>query len=341
MERQKLRAARLDRHWTLAQAAEKVEVDINTLSRWERGKTRPHGYNIVRLCEVYARTPAELGLESKQEMTDAVEQLLVLSSSGSSLHASMPESAVEQREQADHPDALPIVVPSPSLDSLPFVDSTPPPKYSSGRSWRRRRTILLVVLAFFLVASGGVWYTAAHSLANGPGQSLSPTMGQVTPATTARRIASGTPAGKSPASPGSTPQRPPVSSNGTPSAPASTPTGSPQHTPTPQADCLHGSASNLKFTSLLGLGNTSPDTVTVTNCGGPAENWSASVVTSSGGDWLSANPAVGTIAANGSENVQIQAAGAGLQIGTYQGSVTFLKGSARWTINVTFTIIQI
>jgi hypothetical protein len=106
-------------------------------------------------------------------------------------------------------------------------------------------------------------------------------------------------------------------------------------------DCLHGSASHLTFTSLLGLGNTSPRTATFTNCGGLAENWFASVVTSGGGDWLSANPAEGTMAAGGSENVQIQAAGAGLQIGTYQGSVTFLKGSAQWTITVTFTIIQV
>jgi hypothetical protein len=50
---------------------------------------------------------------------------------------------------------------------------------------------------------------------------------------------------------------------------------------------------------------------------------------------------MGTIAANGSENVQIQAAAVGLQIGIYKGSITFTKGSSLWTVTVTYTIVQL
>lgn len=348
MDRQKLRAARLERHWTLAQAAEQVEVDVNTLSRWERGKTRPHGYNVVRLCEVYEKTPTELGLESKQEMADAVEQLMILSSSLSSLHESTPDSAAGQRKQAKVPDEISMLAPSPSSASILSIEPALLPEPPTRRSWKRWRGFLLIVLLVFLVINGGIWYALAHSLANGSGQrqSLSSSVGQVTPTMAAQRTVVSTPTGKIPASPGSPPaQNTPVSSRGTPPVLPRTPTGVPQQTPTstpsPEPDCLHGSASHLTFSSLLGLGNTSPITVALTNCGGAAEDWSASVATSGGGDWLSVNPAVGTITANGSENVQILAAGSGLQIGTYQGSVTFHKGAAQWAITVTFTIVQV
>jgi hypothetical protein len=63
-------------------------------------------------------------------------------------------------------------------------------------------------------------------------------------------------------------------------------------------------------------------------------------VTNVGGAWLSANPAEGTIAANGREDVQVRAAGTGLPIGIYKGSVTFLEGSSTWTVTVTYTISQ-
>lgn len=341
MERQKLKAARLDRHWTLAQAAEQVGVDVNTLSRWERGKTRPHGYNIVRLCEVYEKTSAELGLESRQEMTDAVEQVLLLSSL-ETVPRSKPEFAGGEETQTDLSESFSMLVPLPSSPSFPVITSVPQPTHVPGRFWKRRRAILLVALGFFLIASAGGWYAALHASAGGAHSLFSPA-GRMTPTVAAQRIVGDTPTVKPAALPSSTPQPSPVLSAGTPPAPVEAPTGIPQRTPTPtpEQDCLRGSVSHLTFTSLLGLGNTSPHTVTLTNCGGSTENWFASIVTGDGGDWLSANPAVGTITLNGSVNIQIQAAGAGLQIGTYQGSVTFFKGPAQWTITVAFTILQV
>ncbi len=64
MKRIKLAMAPARSHWTLEEAAERLLVDVNTLSRWERGKATPRAYNIQRLCDVYNMTAEELGLET-------------------------------------------------------------------------------------------------------------------------------------------------------------------------------------------------------------------------------------------------------------------------------------
>ncbi len=74
MERKKLVTARVRKHWTLAQAAEHLLVDINTLSRWERGKSTPRAYNLQRLCEVYEVAASELDIEDDQSI--AVQGIL-------------------------------------------------------------------------------------------------------------------------------------------------------------------------------------------------------------------------------------------------------------------------
>ena len=63
MERKKLKNARQLSRLTLAQAAEKLQVDVNTLWRWECGKTSPRAYNVVELCRLYKHSAAELDLE--------------------------------------------------------------------------------------------------------------------------------------------------------------------------------------------------------------------------------------------------------------------------------------
>jgi transcriptional regulator with XRE-family HTH domain len=64
MERTKLIAARLRRHWTIAQAAEHLRVGVNTVIRWEKGQRRPFAYNVQRICEVYQAAAWELDLEN-------------------------------------------------------------------------------------------------------------------------------------------------------------------------------------------------------------------------------------------------------------------------------------
>ncbi|MBV9689914.1 MAG: helix-turn-helix transcriptional regulator [Ktedonobacteraceae bacterium] len=68
MKRERLVAARVRRHWTLEEAAERLGVNANTLYKWEAGKAAPRFYNIQKLCEVYEASAWELGLDMVQEV---------------------------------------------------------------------------------------------------------------------------------------------------------------------------------------------------------------------------------------------------------------------------------
>jgi len=68
MKRERLVAARVRKHWTLEQAAERIGVNANTLYKWEAGKATPRFYNIQKLCEVYEASAWELGLDIVQEV---------------------------------------------------------------------------------------------------------------------------------------------------------------------------------------------------------------------------------------------------------------------------------
>ena len=56
-----LRRARLSRYWTIAIAAEKVGVSLQTFSRWERGLQHPHPTTLQMLCTAFNMEPKELG----------------------------------------------------------------------------------------------------------------------------------------------------------------------------------------------------------------------------------------------------------------------------------------
>jgi tetratricopeptide (TPR) repeat protein/transcriptional regulator with XRE-family HTH domain len=57
-----LRDARLDRGWSQQELADQVGTTHVNVSRWERGETFPSLFFRKRLCEVFDKTPAELGL---------------------------------------------------------------------------------------------------------------------------------------------------------------------------------------------------------------------------------------------------------------------------------------
>lgn len=59
----KLEAARHSRGWTLEIASQKIGVHPQTLRSWETGKSKPHGFRIYKITQVYARSPAALGLK--------------------------------------------------------------------------------------------------------------------------------------------------------------------------------------------------------------------------------------------------------------------------------------
>jgi transcriptional regulator with XRE-family HTH domain len=65
MERSsKLEAARRHRGWTLVVASQKIGVHPRTLRRWETGKSKPHGFRVYKISEVYETTPTALGISS-------------------------------------------------------------------------------------------------------------------------------------------------------------------------------------------------------------------------------------------------------------------------------------
>lgn len=346
MERKELRSARLGKYWTLAQAAERLEVDLNTLSRWEQGKTRPHGYNIAKLCQVYGKTAVELGLETVQEETEEENCLLVAPLSLPVLPAATPPQDVRAIPPVEASDQRTVLTPSLPPDPPPVVPSHA--LQSQQRSLRRFRgpwrPLLLLVLLFLIAMGGAVGDSIMHGPARKLEQRPSAHIAGTTalPSPTRRTVQEG---GTSPlptrTAPRNTPIPPPSTPGITPGSTPSMPVGVREPSETPTPDCLDGSASRLTFTSVLGLGNPPSKGLTLTNCGGPTQNWSAIVATQSGGNWLSTSPSTGMIVANGSENVQIQAVGIGLQVGIYKGSILFTKGAASWSVTVTFTIVQV
>ncbi len=58
----RLHDARIERGWSQQGLAERIGTTAVNISRWENGSTFPFPYFRQRLCEVFGKTPAELGL---------------------------------------------------------------------------------------------------------------------------------------------------------------------------------------------------------------------------------------------------------------------------------------
>jgi serine/threonine protein kinase len=127
-------------------------------------------------------------------------------------------------------------------------------------------------------------------------------------------------------------QHTPAGTVKTPSA-ASTGTGASSTSPTP--DCLIGSPSSLTFPL-----ESQPWTyyfqqsVTLTNCGGSTTAWSSSAIKNEKFQ-LTIAPAHGNIALDKRKQVQVNL-NLYNRIGTYQEPITFTKGSASWTLLVSW-----
>lgn len=67
----KLEAARRLRGWTLEAASQKIGVHPRTLRRWETGKSRPQGFRVFKISQVYETTPSALGIASSLWTLDA------------------------------------------------------------------------------------------------------------------------------------------------------------------------------------------------------------------------------------------------------------------------------
>src|SRR5579862_3033781 len=62
-----LRQERVSRGWSQADVAEKIGSDPKTVGRWERGLTSPGPYLCQQLCQLYGKTPLELGLRPNDQ----------------------------------------------------------------------------------------------------------------------------------------------------------------------------------------------------------------------------------------------------------------------------------
>ena len=106
-----------------------------------------------------------------------------------------------------------------------------------------------------------------------------------------------------------------------------------------QAGCVKGSSNSLTFNAILHVSEAPSQTISLANCG-VVGSWSASVKTNDGAGWLSASPASGTLGANASLAVTINAStlNSTLVAGIYSGTVTFAAGSGTFSVNITFNV---
>ena len=58
----RLREARIHHYWTQSQVAEQLGTTVVNVNRWESGATTPSLYYRQKLCELFGKTPEELGL---------------------------------------------------------------------------------------------------------------------------------------------------------------------------------------------------------------------------------------------------------------------------------------
>src|SRR5262249_13746245 len=142
------------------------------------------------------------------------------------------------------------------------------------------------------------------------------------------------------------PQSVTVDANGNWTVDLSTTLGAPSGNYTLTATDAHGFSATASFTLNIGsaapfvtaspaglvltLSNTSSPTaqqVTLTNPGGASINWPAATSTSSGGGWLSISPTSGSIAAGGTQNVNVNIAPFRLPPASYGGVVTLSAGA--------------
>lgn len=80
MVNQKLKFARMRKHWSITAASEKVGVDRVTFSRWERGEQVPHPTTLEMLCQAFNSSPEDLGFDVPLSGSSQGQQIIRLTS---------------------------------------------------------------------------------------------------------------------------------------------------------------------------------------------------------------------------------------------------------------------
>ena len=99
----------------------------------------------------------------------------------------------------------------------------------------------------------------------------------------------------------------------------------------------------LSYAAMNFQGTTAQDpaaqSITIQNTGGQALDWTASVSTASGINWLALSYYAGNLAAGSQATIGVSATSAGLSAGSYQGTLTFsYAGASSTPVTVTLTV---
>ncbi|HKV59137.1 MAG TPA: choice-of-anchor D domain-containing protein [Ktedonobacteraceae bacterium] len=87
------------------------------------------------------------------------------------------------------------------------------------------------------------------------------------------------------------------------------------------------------------VSNPTSQLITIQNTGGQSLNWTASLATADGGNWLALSSTSGYLGAGAVASMTVSAASAGLSAGTYQGTITFsYAGASATPVTVTLTV---
>jgi WD40 repeat protein/transcriptional regulator with XRE-family HTH domain len=142
----KLRTLRLERNLTQEQLAEQIGTTKVNVSRWERGEIVPGLYYRQKLCELFGKSPYELGFLVEEE-TPSSEGALSGDHQLQQTVAAIPSSASSFTED-HHSPASP--TPQTGQRSLP--------------AWSKERGIILIVVV--IVILGGSVVSLNHSPAS-------------------------------------------------------------------------------------------------------------------------------------------------------------------------------
>jgi transcriptional regulator with XRE-family HTH domain len=92
MANEKLKAARYQRRWSQAVAAERAGVAVLTYSRWEKGTQRPYLTTLDQLCNAFGMPPEELGFEPAEVST----QVEIVSATNSSMPLALTDEQITE-----------------------------------------------------------------------------------------------------------------------------------------------------------------------------------------------------------------------------------------------------
>lgn len=151
-----LKHLRQEKLWSQAELAHRIDTTPVSVGRWEKNITRPNLHFQQKLCEVFAKSPEELGFLPQTEPGPGED------AQRTNRHQ---ETKSYQRAQApvhEHaPDSLPLLatVPSPSLQHVLLPANT---------MVRQRKSLLLVItcLSLFLLLSSVFLYARQHTLSS-------------------------------------------------------------------------------------------------------------------------------------------------------------------------------